>query len=419
MALPATDNFNRGDSSDLGTNWDVIYGAGHQIASNACACNTGSEDGWDGAEVWNADSFDDDHYSSATVSTAPGAGGATGLAVRCDPTPDDYFYGYSSDNANAYLFKVVNGSFTTHDSGTAWTNGNTIRLEAEGTSITALKNGSNDTSVSSPWTDSSISSGSAGVSGYGAYSPTFNSIDNWEGVNLGAAEPSPNVSDDISVSESVTALISALIANIQDDITTTDSITPEMIRTIVTQDDVVISDSTAIALLRALSVQDSTVATDSITIAVSDSQIDRQDDVTVTDSVTTDILINITAQDNATATDSVTVSVQAIGAVDVNVSDDATATDLIVGYILLETSVQDDITVTESVTVVIEEESIRYVIELDNITIGESVSIVTSDPQIVIQDNITVSDSATVNIQETEVPALDIRLARYIEIVPA
>lgn len=181
MALPATDDFNRADSSDLGTNWDVIFGDGHQVSSNECLCNTDFSSGYDAAEIWNADSFDDDQYSEATVTGVVGVG-ATGVAVRGST---DNFYGYYSDDFNCYLFKVVGGSFTTFATGTSWSNGEVCRLEAEGTTITPLIDGSEDTSVGAQ-TDSDISSGAAGVSGYDV---TAHSIDDWEGGNLGGAPP--------------------------------------------------------------------------------------------------------------------------------------------------------------------------------------------------------------------------------------
>lgn len=164
----ATDNFNRANSTDLGTNWDVIFGTGHQITGNACACNTGSGAGWDGAELWNADTFDNDQYATCTISSAPGAGGATGLAVRAST---NNFYGAYSDSFNLYAFKVVSGSFTTFNSSAALANGNTLRLEAEGTTVRSLVNGS----LRHSQTDSAIASGAAGVSGYGTTS--HNTID--------------------------------------------------------------------------------------------------------------------------------------------------------------------------------------------------------------------------------------------------
>lgn len=184
MALPATDSFTRSDSSDLGTNWDVIYGDGHQIIDNQCACNTGYGGGWDGAEIWNADSFNNDQYSQATVAGTMGTGGATGLLVRGSET--DNYYGYYAHSTTGWLFKVVGGSWTTEGTGNSWSVSDEVYLEANGTTITAKKNGSNDSSVSSPWTDSDLSSGSAGVSGYGEGS-TMGYLDDWEGGNLGAA----------------------------------------------------------------------------------------------------------------------------------------------------------------------------------------------------------------------------------------
>lgn len=180
MALPATDNFNRADSGDLGTNWDVIFGDGFQITSNTAASNTDFGGGFDCAEIWNADSFGDDQYSKATVSGATGTGGASGLAVR---GATDNYYGWYSDSANGYIFEVVGGSFNTFATGDAWSDSDDVELQVEGTTITPLRNGSEDLSVGAQ-TDSSLASGAAGLSGYG--NALLNALDDWEGGDLGA-----------------------------------------------------------------------------------------------------------------------------------------------------------------------------------------------------------------------------------------
>jgi hypothetical protein len=189
MALPATDSFTRGDSSDLGTNWDVIFGDGCQIVSNACECNTGSGSGFDGAEIWNADSFDNDQYAEGTLTVAPTNGGI-GVAVRGVGGANYTYYGYYSDANDKYLFKVLESDepdFTTLGSHTnQWSVNDDVRLEAEGTTITPILNASTDSDIGAK-TDSAISSGSAGVSGYN--DNTSGRIDDWEGGNISSVTP--------------------------------------------------------------------------------------------------------------------------------------------------------------------------------------------------------------------------------------
>ena len=165
MALPASDNFNRTDALSLGSNWTSIYapnGGGGQIVSNAA----GAYEIPDVGIIWNADTFDDDHYAEGTVSGSPGAGGATGLCVRGSSSG---YYAYYSFSGGSYLIRVDADDTVTQlgSTGDAWSDGDTVRLEADGTTITPMINGSEDTSIGAQ-TDSTYSSGSAGIGGISA-----------------------------------------------------------------------------------------------------------------------------------------------------------------------------------------------------------------------------------------------------------
>lgn len=60
MALPASDDFNRANSTDIGTNWTPQSGS-FELSSNAVLPN-GSSAGTENAEFWNADTFGNDQY---------------------------------------------------------------------------------------------------------------------------------------------------------------------------------------------------------------------------------------------------------------------------------------------------------------------------------------------------------------------
>ena len=175
MALPATDNFNRADGA-LGSNWTVALG-GFLIASNAVrANNAGDESG----ALWNADTFANDQYSQATYTL--GWGDDIGVAVRVSGSGGSAkYYLLYIEGSNGYFGKVFNGVYSEFAflSG-GFANNDVIRIEAEGTTIRAKRNG---TTVSST-TDTTITTGAAGLSAYNSGGAAR--IDNWEGGNLGA-----------------------------------------------------------------------------------------------------------------------------------------------------------------------------------------------------------------------------------------
>jgi len=108
-----------------------------------------------------------------------------GVGVRMSgsgATADGYFYGGGSNGT--YMYKVINGAYTTFgSSGDAVEADDVLKITVSGTTITAYKNGSIDTSVgtSGTATDSDLSSGKAGIGGY--YSGG-NYVPDWSGGDL-------------------------------------------------------------------------------------------------------------------------------------------------------------------------------------------------------------------------------------------
>lgn len=186
MALPATDAFTGTDNTVLTTyssNWSFNAGT-FRIQSNAVRPDTGATDG---AAFWNADSFNANQYAQGTI-VARSGGAYLGVAARCAAAGVDTFYGYEADSADlAYLFKHVAGVSTTISTAAVFAVNDVVRLEASGTSLTCKRNGSADTIGTQ--TDSSIASGSAGISGAGG--STGARLDTWEGGDLAAAAGQP------------------------------------------------------------------------------------------------------------------------------------------------------------------------------------------------------------------------------------
>lgn len=175
-----TDAFTNSDGTALATHnasWTVSVGGfsvntNSLYATGAAAC----------LAFWNAASFNDDQYSQVVLVAVGGSNRYLGCAVRCDTGSADTAYtAQYRSGAAGFLSKRVAGTPTTLSSTLNTPNVNDVlRLEAEGTTITALVNAAQDEQV----TDSAIASGAAGI--YGQNTSTLHRLDDWDGGNLGA-----------------------------------------------------------------------------------------------------------------------------------------------------------------------------------------------------------------------------------------
>jgi len=186
----ATDNFNRTNAVNLGANWTITgYSTDTPgIISNQVQCR--SAGGRNGA-WYSATAFTDNHYSQYVISTAiptllNGAGvrmaktgGNRNLYAGGSATAE----GFGGASTTPRLWKYVNNTVTSLGTGAATLAvGDTIRTEADGTTIRLLVNGSQQVSV----TDSSLTTGAPGL--WLDHSNTGVAlIDNWEGGDITAA----------------------------------------------------------------------------------------------------------------------------------------------------------------------------------------------------------------------------------------
>lgn len=127
--------------------------------------------------------FSADQWSQATY-TGSGAGRSIGVAVRCSGTGARDYYGWYTDTAASYLFKVDNGTYATLAEGTLWTVNDVVKLEIVGSELRCYRNGSLDTSVSTDGklVDTTFTTGNPGLCGYNT--GTTVTIDNWSGGNV-------------------------------------------------------------------------------------------------------------------------------------------------------------------------------------------------------------------------------------------
>lgn len=170
MALPATDNFNRGDGG-LGANWTTVTGQNAPvISSNEVTTSSG-----DSAAYWNADSFNDDQYSQLEISAISVA---CGPIVRAASGAHSFYVFMHYFTSEFRIYKAVSGSYT--QLGASYAIGasanDILKLTVSGTTLTPSINGADQATRS----DSDLSSGSAGL----RVSNTSDKVDDWEGGNV-------------------------------------------------------------------------------------------------------------------------------------------------------------------------------------------------------------------------------------------
>jgi hypothetical protein len=189
FALPASDVFTAADTTLL-----TAYSASWTNNNNTFKINTnrcGPASAGECMAHWNADTFSDNQYATATLTSLGTSGVWVGVSVRAAASGASGYglYAATSSGQTDYLYKLVSGTYTTIDSiaGT-YAVGNTIRLEVSGTTLTPMRNGSTHAMGTS--TDSSHSSGYGGVAGYGnGY--TTNNLDDLSLGDLGGAAGQP------------------------------------------------------------------------------------------------------------------------------------------------------------------------------------------------------------------------------------
>jgi len=185
VAELATDNFNRANADDLGSNWTGVTGLDRfHILSNAAERILGE----DSADFYNGVSWPNDQYSQVVIKTVgPDVEGfGAGPMVRAASGAMTLYFAVPH-TGECELFKIVSGSWTLlAQGGTAPSVDDVLYLEAQGTALKTKLNGSDELST----TDSDISSGNAGI--YGGANGEASTADDWAGGDFvagGGATP--------------------------------------------------------------------------------------------------------------------------------------------------------------------------------------------------------------------------------------
>lgn len=148
-----SDSFTGANGSTLGANWTKTQGSNVtgdiNIQSNQA---TGSSAGNWGVYTYASSLSTNDQYAQAVVPiAASGTQREVQIGIRVKPPvtglwwPDGYYIGvqYSTGSTNRYMFGYFGGNYSNMGSaGTpAFTTGETIRIEAQGSAIRYLVNG--------------------------------------------------------------------------------------------------------------------------------------------------------------------------------------------------------------------------------------------------------------------------------------
>lgn len=190
-----SDDFNRADESTLASPWINLATEGgggvFKLVTNRVV--PFSED-WDSEAGWDAavNAIGADQFSEAAIYTTNTTGGAAGLGtlLRSNNVPNTgrNLYRIVADHAssgNVDIAKRIGGTYSLISSKTssAWTDGDTIRTEIDGSTITVKITGN----LVGTTTDTSIASGQPGI----AYSSKAvnAAIDNWSGGDLESSTP--------------------------------------------------------------------------------------------------------------------------------------------------------------------------------------------------------------------------------------
>jgi hypothetical protein len=186
MSIITTDNFNR-SSSTLGASWSEYGDFSNAWNANGSAAVPDSL----GADCYAANNgtFPNDHYGQCKIAVTGSGGGGQGVgpAVRMGTATPTNVYRLAADHAasnNMELSKFVGGSFTSKWVRTqAFTDGDTLYLEIQSTTLIAKLNG---TAIGASVTDSSLTSGAAGIC-FSSGTLTAASVDDFEGGDFAAA----------------------------------------------------------------------------------------------------------------------------------------------------------------------------------------------------------------------------------------
>lgn len=160
MSLPATDTFTGVSADPLSANWTTIAGSFEQGGAGTARSSHGSAIS---STYWNADTFGAAQYAQAVITVSSTS--TAGASVYVSNAGGVNRYTYAGYVGGSYLGKQIAGGSEAVivDFGAGFVNGDVLKITVGSGVIRAFKNG---VQVGTDVSDSSLSSGSAGMMGY-------------------------------------------------------------------------------------------------------------------------------------------------------------------------------------------------------------------------------------------------------------
>jgi hypothetical protein len=166
MSVVASDDFNRADNADVGATWTTV-GAALRITSNAAVFSTGNDA--DSAET-HTTTLATDHWAEGVIKSpiAGGVGQGYGVIVRASTGGSFGYYRAVGNSSGWSLDEFGGGGFVGNlasGSSPTFANGDTIYLEAQGSTLVVKKgttNGAGGTTVTTQ-SDATLTGTLAGI----------------------------------------------------------------------------------------------------------------------------------------------------------------------------------------------------------------------------------------------------------------
>jgi hypothetical protein len=209
MSLPATENYSAATADLPDPPWATWKGnpGGFKIKTDGSGRGTPNTNNQDCLDRWDNDTFNNDQYSQVVARfTGPGNGTQylylIARATGATSTPSTAFtYWFWSDGGSDTSIIKHPGSASevvlATANATTFASGDLLRFEVSGSTLTGFKNGGSVITA----TDSSITTGAAGMGGFGSIGTVL--IDDWEGGNLGGAGLPPGLGPEVGLAEPV------------------------------------------------------------------------------------------------------------------------------------------------------------------------------------------------------------------------
>jgi hypothetical protein len=168
----------------------------------------------DNCAKWTADSFNANHYAEVSIDAHASFIHKGGAAVRCGTAGN--WYGAYSDFGSLEVFKMVSSTWTQLGAtvSVSWGSGShTLKLEASSTLLTITYDGASTTR-----TDSSHTTGAAGVCGWSNNTVSQTLVESWTGDDLPLVPEVSYVSNALGGTTTTTSFSLTLPTTVADDI---------------------------------------------------------------------------------------------------------------------------------------------------------------------------------------------------------